>query len=431
MPLASRRSFLAAAAGTGLAAALAPGAYAGPRAKRSRSALERPGIGSIGLRYQGTVDTVAAAAHGDVVALCDVDRHVREQARASFGSTPIITGDHRGLLDRDEVDVVVIGTPDHWHARMLMDAVRAGRDVYVEKPLTLTVAEGEFLKREVPRTGSVVQVGTWQRSDARFRLAAELVRAGRIGRLRRVVCTTDKNPTGGPFVPRPVPAHLDWERWLGPAPERPYVPERGHYTFRWWWDTAGGKMTDWGAHHLDIAQWAIGEAPVRFETTGTLPDVPNGYEVPIDFAATVTYPSGVTLEVRDEGRRGILFEGDAGRLFVNRGTLAGRAVDELQANPLPRDRFTLHEHDDPARPDRVGKLDAIASHMEDFFDAIRTRRTPISDVASQADAATTCHLCNISLRLGGRPLTWDGTTTGDAEADAMLSREARGGWGLS
>ena len=430
MPTA-RRSFLSAAAGASAAAVLAPGAFAGGPAKRSRSALERPGIGSIGLRYQGTVDTVAAAPHGDVVALCDVDRDVVEQARASFGSTPFITGDHRELLDRPDVDVVVIGTPDHWHARMLTDAVRAGKDVYVEKPLTLTVAEGEFLKKTVPKTGSVVQVGTWQRSDARFRLAAELVRAGRIGRLRKVTCTTNKNPTGGPFEPRPVPANLDWDRWLGPAPDRPYVPERGHYTFRWWWDTAGGKMTDWGAHHLDIAQWAIGEVPVRIETAGTLPEVTGGYEVPTRFAATVTYPSGVTMEVRDEGRRGILFEGDGGRLFVNRGTLAGKAVDELKTNPLPRDRFALYSGDDPARPDRVGKLDAIASHMEDFFARIADRGTPISDVASQADSATTCHLCNISLRLGGRPLTWDGTTTGDAEADAMLSREARGGWGLT
>ena len=426
-----RRSFLSAAAGASAAAALAPGAFAGGPAKRSRSALERPGIGSIGLRYQGTVDTVAAAKHGDVVALCDVDRDIVEQARASFGSTPAVTGDHRELLDRPDVDVVVIGTPDHWHARMLTDAVRAGKDVYVEKPLTLTVAEGEFLKAAVPKTGSVVQVGTWQRSDARFRLAAELVRAGRIGRLRKVTCTTNKNPTGGPFAPRRLPTRLDWDRWLGPAPQRPFVPERGHYTFRWWWDTAGGKMTDWGAHHLDIAQWAIRETPVRIESVGTLPDVPGGYEVPIDFAATVTYPSGVVLEVRDEGRRGILFEGDRGRLFVNRGTVAGRAVDELKSNPLPRDRFALYGGDDPARPERVGKLDAIASHMDDFFARVRDRGTPISDVASQADSATTCHLCNISLRLGGRALRWDGRTTGDAQADAMLFREARGEWGLT
>ena len=423
-----RRRFLASAAAAGLfAGPLAPSVWS------RTSALNRPGIGAIGLRYQGTVDTVAAAPHGDVVCLCDVDRHVREQARASFGSTPAITGDYRALLRRKDVDVVIVGTPDHWHAQMLLDAARAGKDVYVEKPLTLTVDEGRVLAREVPQTGAVVQVGTWQRSDARFRLAAELVRAGRIGTLRRVVCTTDKNPAGGPFKSRPAPEHLDWDLWQGPAAAHKYVPQRCHYTFRWWWDYAGGKMTDWGAHHLDVAQWAIGSRPVRVASTATLPAVPNGYEVPTAFAATVTYANGVVLEVRDDGRRGILFEGDGGRLFVNRGTLAGRAVDELASNPLPRERFTLYDGDDPARPDRTGKLDAIASHMEDFFDCVRTRRQPISDLLSQHRSATTCHLCNLSMRLGGRTIDWDpeAETAADPDVTALLSRERRGEWQLN
>ena len=428
---ATRRDALGAAAAFA-ATELAPGLFAAPVRRRSVSALDRPGIGSIGLRYQGTVDTVAAAAHGDVTALCDVDRDVLDQARASFGSTPAITGDYRALLARQDVDVVIIGTPDHWHAQMLLEAVRAGKDVYVEKPLTLTVGEGRTLLREVPKTGSVVQVGTWQRSDSRFRLAAELVRAGRIGALRKVTCTTDQNPAGGPFPARPVPPNLDWDLWQGPAPERAYLAERCHYTFRWWWDYAGGKMTDWGAHHVDVAQWAIDSPPVRIESTATLPTTPDGYQVPTRFAATVTYENGVVLEVKDEGRRGILFEGDGGRLFVNRGTVAGVAVDELASNPLPRDRFVLYDGDDPARPDRAGKLEAIASHMEDFFQCLRTRKQPISDLRSQHHSATTCHLCNISMRLGGETLDWDPRTerTGDPAADALLSRERRGEWQL-
>ena len=433
MPHPTRRRFLTAGA-AGVAASLSPGLFAAPHVKRpSRSALERPGVGSIGLRYQGSVVTEKARAHGDVVALCDVDRDVLDQARASFGSTAKIFADHRELLDRPDVDLVVIGTPDHWHAQMLLDACRAGKDVYCEKPLTLTVGEGRRLVDEVPQMGRVVQVGTWQRSDRNFRLAAELVRAGRIGTLRKVTCTTDANPTGGPFPRRPVPANLDWERWLGPAPEAAYIPERSHYTFRWWFEYAGGKMTDWGAHHVDIAQWAIGSLPVKFETRATLPDVEDGYNVPARFAADIVYHNGVTLHVRDEGRRGILFEGDGGRLFVNRGTVAGKAVDELKTNPLPPESWTLYDGDVPGRPQRTGKLDAIVNHMANFLDCVRDRTRTVSDIQGQHESVTTCHLANISMRLG-RPLTWDPVAervVGDDDAHAMLSRERRAGYELT
>jgi myo-inositol 2-dehydrogenase/D-chiro-inositol 1-dehydrogenase len=195
---------------------------------------------------KGTVITLIAQNHGKVVAIADVDRNVREQARASFGSTPAIYEDYRELLDRKDVDVVLIGAPDHWHAKMLIDACRAGKDVYVEKPLTLTIDEGKVIRKVVQETKRVVQVGSWQRSDARYRLAVEMVRAGRLGKLHRVTCVAGPNPTGGPFPTRPVPASLNWNLWLGQAPEVPYTEERCHYTFRWWFEYAGGKITDWG-----------------------------------------------------------------------------------------------------------------------------------------------------------------------------------------
>jgi predicted dehydrogenase len=427
-----RRQFLVASASAvaaSLATPLSPTpaarAQAGPRSKN-----DRPGIAAIGMRYQGSVITEKARAHGDIVAIADVDRHVREQARASFGSTPRIFEDYRQLLDRSDVDVVLIATPDHWHTKMVIDACRAGKDIYIEKPLTLTIDEGKHLCREVRETGRVVQVGSWQRSDYRFRLAVEMVRAGRIGQLQRVTCTTDKNPTGGPFEPRPVPEHLNWDLWQGQTPAVPYIPQRCHYTFRWWYEYSGGKMTDWGAHHLDIAQWAIGELPVSIDGKAKLPSIPDGYNVATDFGATVTYPSGVELVVADHGRRGIMFEGDAGRIFVNRGVLAGKPVDELQNNPLPRDRFQLYAHDDLNLPERSGKLDSIVSHMANFFECIRTRKTPISDVVSQNQSVNTCHLCNISMRLG-RPLKWDSQQeqfVGDDEANTWLSREQRSGF---
>ena len=231
------------------------------------------------MRYQGSVITEKARLYGDIVAIADVDQHVREQARASFGSTPRIFEDYRDLLKRKDVDVVLIGTPDHWHTKMLIDAVRAGKDVYCEKPLTLTIDEGKILRDTVGKSDRVVQVGTWQRNDSRFRLAVELVRQGRIGKLQRVTCATSANPTGGPFETWRVPKHFNWELWQGQTPDVPYIPERSHYTFRWWYEYSGGKMTDWGAHHIDIAQWAIDSLPVSIDGKGEHPNTPNGYNV--------------------------------------------------------------------------------------------------------------------------------------------------------
>jgi myo-inositol 2-dehydrogenase/D-chiro-inositol 1-dehydrogenase len=428
----SRRQFLTTSAGLVGAVSAAPHlrARGAERPALPSSKNDRPGIGAIGMRYQGTVITLKAQAHGDVVAIADVDRNVREQARASFGSTPRIFEDYRQLLDRKDVDVVMIGAPDHWHVKMAVDACRAGKDVYVEKPVSLTIDEGKLLRRVVEETGRVVQVGSWQRSDARYRLAVEMVRAGRLGKLRRVTCVTGPNPTGGPFRERPVPGYLNWDLWLGQAAKVPYTEERCHYTFRWWYEYAGGKITDWGAHDIDIAQWAIDEYPRKVDAKGSLPKVENGYNVPTHFRGKVQYPSGVELIVAEEGRAGVLFEGTKGRLLVNRGTLSGAPVDRLKESPLPRTQFQLYDFDCLDRPARVGKLDAIVNHMGNFFDCVRARRQPISDVESQHRSATTCHLVNLSIRLG-RALTWDAekeTFVGDAEANRWLSRQQRKGF---
>ncbi|MCL4193129.1 MAG: Gfo/Idh/MocA family oxidoreductase [Thermoguttaceae bacterium] len=402
------------------------GEAAPPKAKNDRFR-----IGAIGMRYQGTVIAVKACEYGDVVAICDVDRHVREQARAGFGSTPAIYEDYRQLLDRKDIDVVTIGVPDHWHAAMVIDACRAGKDVYIEKPISLTIEEGRQIAEVVRQTGRVVQVGSWHRSDSRFRLAVEMVRQGRLGKLQRVEVVLGKNQTGGPFPERPVPGHLNWDLWQGPVPAVPYIEERCHYTFRWWYEYAGGQLTDWGAHHMDIAQWAIGDAgPVEIEGQGRFPEIPNGYNVAIDFQARYRYPSGVEMTVLDNGRNGILFEGTEGRIFVNRGTLEGQPVEALAAAPLPREQFKLYDFDNLDRPPREGKLDAIVNHMGNFFDCVKARRQPLSDVESQHRSATTCHLGNISMRLG-RKLTWDPEKevfVGDDEANAWRRRDRRPGF---
>lgn len=431
----SRRGLFRSAAAALATATMVPYVPTADAEKRiaPRSKNDRFGIGAIGMRYQGTVIAEKARAHGDIVAIADVDRHVREQARASFGSTPAIYEDYRKLLDRKDVDVVTIGTPDHWHAKMVIDACLAGKDVYVEKPLTLTVEEGILLCRVVQKTGRVVQVGSWQRSDHRFRLACELVRQGRIGKLKRVEVVLGKNVTGGPFPTSDPPRHLNWDLWQGQTPAVPYIEERCHYTFRWWYEYSGGQMTDWGAHHMDIAQWGIGadtSGPVEIHGKAEFPNVPNGYNVATKFSARLVYANGVELTVDDEGRNGVMFEGEDGRIFVNRGTISGKPVEDLESNPLPREQFKLYAFDNLSRPPRMGKLDAIVNHMGNFFDCVKSRKTPISDVVSQHRSASVCHLANISMRLG-RKLRWDPGQQqfiGDEEANRWLRRPQRPGY---
>ena len=436
----TRRKLLGAATAGAASVLLMPYTWTSGAEDRAvpKSPNERWRIGCIGMRYQGSVIAREALPFGDVVAICDVDRHVREQARASFGSTAEIFENYTDLIAKKNIDVVLIGAPDHWHTKMVIDACRAGKDIYCEKPLTLTVDEGKLLCRVVKETGRVVQVGTWQRSDARFRLACELVRAGRLGTLRKVTVVLGKNTVGGPFDPQPVPKHINWNLWQGQTPDTPFVPERCHYTFRWWYEYSGGEMTDSGAHHLDIAQWGMGTqhtGPVEIEATAKYPTVPGGYNVAVDFHAKFRYANGVELEVLDaprgdSSRNGILFEGDAGRLFVNRGTVSGKPVEDLAAKPFPRDDFKLYDFDNHDRPERMGKIDAIKNHMGNFYDCTRSRRTPVSDVASQHRSVSLCHLGNIAMRIGGK-LAWDPDAeqfVGSSDANKLLMREQRRGF---
>lgn len=428
-----RRQFLGAA---GLGAGLLTGLslrQPAAAAARPRHKVERPGIGSIGLRYQGSVIANKAAMYGDIVAVCDVDKNVRDTAKAAFGSTPRDFENYQDLLARRDVDVVTIGTPDHWHTKMVIDACRAGKDVYCEKPLTLTIDEGKLLRDVVRETGRVVQVGSWQRSDSRFRLAVEMVRKGRIGKLQRVDVVLGKNKTGGPFETRPVPGNFNWDLWQGQTPDCPYLEERSHYTFRWWYEYSGGQMTDWGAHHLDIAQWAINSLPVEIEGAAKYPTIADGFNVAVDFNATYRYENGVVMAVADTGRNGIMFTGDQGRIFVNRGTITGKPVEDLQQNPLKREDQDIYGFDNLERPERAGKLEAIINHMGNFFDCVEARRDPISDIESQHRSVSTCHLGNIAMRVGQK-LTWNPETESfpqNTKANALLKREQRDGFQIS
>ena len=427
----TRRQFFGQSAALAGGLAIPPVFAARAAADAPRAKNDQLGIGAIGMRYQGSVITEKARPYGPIVAIADVDRHVREQARASFGSTPAIYEDYRKLLDRKDVDVVLIATPDHWHTKMLIDACRAGKDVYFEKPLTLTIDEGKLLAKVVKETGRVVQVGSWQRSDWQFRLAVELVRAGRLGKLRKVSCITGPNPAGGPFPERTVPGHLNWDLWQGQTPAVPYIEERCHYTFRWWYEYSGGKVTDWGAHDIDIAQWAIDELPNRDRGQGRTAEdrqrLQRGHAVRGRGALSQRHRSGD----RRHGPPGILFEGDAGphlRQPRQGDRRAGRAAARRAAAARTGTRPTIST----TRSRRTGPASSTRSSTTwaTSFDCVRQRRQPISDVESQHRSVSTCHLANIAMRLG-RPLKWDAEHerfVGDDEANQWLRREQRKGF---
>lgn len=433
----SRRSFVqrcsVLAASTGLPAwfiqrQLLAADVAGPRL----SANDRPGIALVGCGGMGTGDARNAANHGELLAVCDVDRGHAEEAAAKLtpeGVTkPAIYSDFREVLARKDIHVIVNGTPDHWHTLVNLGAIRAGKDVYSEKPLTLTVDEGRRVVREATARGTVLQTGTQQRSMERFRLAAELVRNGRLGKLDEVKVWLPAGLREGPFATATVPAGLDWDYWLGPAPRVDYVPERCHRTFRFWYDYSGGTMTDWGAHHNDIAYWAIGQrAPVRVESTRLAEPIPGGYDAVSEYEVRYTYADGTKLTIlttRDDSiygaklnpdgqRNGIRFEGSGGWLWVNRSEIKASDMDLLRT-PLPEGATRLYVSND---------------HMKNFFDCVRSREKPICDVETGHLSANMCHLGAISLRTR-RALTWDAERevfTGDhaAEANTYLARELR------
>ena len=429
----TRRGFIHGSAGALAAGMFAPYVFTADaeEADRPKSKSDRLGIAAIGMNNRGTFVTRTALPYGDVVAVCDVDRQVAERAKEEFGGKAELYEDYRKMLQRKDVDVVIIATPDHWHTAQAIDACRAGKDVFCEKPLTLSVDEGKPLVKVVQQTGRVVQVGNWRRSDPRFRLACEMVRRGRLGKLLKVTVTMGKNETGGPFANQPTPAHLNWDMWLGQAPLVPYCPQRCHRTFRWWHEYSGGQMTDWGCHFVDVAQWGMGmddSGPLEIDGKASFPTVENGYNVATRYWARMVYPGDVELVIDDgQTRYGIMFEGQEGRIFVNDGGVFGKPVEDLKDDPLPPEQYTIYPHDNPSRKLQAGSLGAPHNHMANFIDCVRSRKTPISDAAGQHRTASACHLGNISMRLG-RKLAWDPRKelfVGDDEANRWLGRKQR------
>jgi len=392
---------------------------------------DRPGIALVGCGGIGKFDGSNASAFGDILAVCDVDASHAAKAAERFtveGRVPAIYHDFRKLMERDDIHVIVNSTPDHWHTLVNIAAARAHKDVYAQKPLTLTVDEGRHVIQAVRDNGIVLQTGTQQRSSQRFRLACELVRNGRIGKLQRAHVFLPAGLHGGPFPTSPVPEGLDWDFWQGQAPAHEFVKERCHQNFRFWYDYSGGTMTDWGAHHNDIAYWAIGlVAPTHVEARHFSEPIPGGYSAFSEYEVNYTYANGVRLQInttKDDSiygehlnpkgqQNGIRFEGTDGWIWVNR--------DEITAN----DRELLRR----PLPEGAERLYLSKNHMGNFFDCVRSRQLPICDVETGHRSATVCHLGAIALRTG-KALTWDPTQekfTGEhaPEANSYLVREMR------
>jgi Predicted dehydrogenases and related proteins len=396
-----------------------------------RSANDRPRIALVGCGGMGRGDGKNASRFGDIVAVCDVDRnHAEIAARelARDGKSPEVFEDFRKLFEKDRIDILVQATPDHWHTLVNLAAAQAGKDVYAEKPLTLTIDEGKHLIRVVREKKVVLQTGTQQRSSSRFRLACELIRNGRIGTLKQVSVFVPSGLKGGPFQPAPIPAKLNWDFWLGQAPKVDYTPNRCHANFRWWFEYSGGPVTDWGAHHNDIVRWALGiNGPVSVEARPLAETVANGYTAPSDFEATLMWSNGVKQIVRttpddspygavlkpDGQRNGIKFEGSDGWLWVNRDEISASDLDLIRT-PLPEDAIRLERSQD---------------HMANFFQCVRSRKDPIASVEEGHRSAIIGHLIVIALGQG-RKLNWDAAKevfVGDnaSEANQQLAREMR------
>jgi predicted dehydrogenase len=393
------------------------GLAASSRSARPEPPGEQIRVGMIGVGNQGMNNLRVFLKH--VVAVADVD------SRRAAGAKRLVetlgrgkcdaVGDFRHLLERNDIDAVVVTTPDHWHALPTILACEAGKDVYCEKPLGLTVAEGRSMVAAASRHARVVQTGSQQRSDARFRLACELVRSGALGPLKAVKVGLPGVNFDGPAVPDTTPpAELDYNFWLGPAPDRPYNPKHVHYNFRFFWDYSGGQLTNWGAHHLDIVQWALGKddsGPVAIEGTARY-QPQHWYEVPESFELVYTYADGLRVSCGQAYRGGVTFEGEKGSLFVTRGKIESTPASIVK-NPQ------ISEH-----------LYASSNHAANWLECIKSRNAPICEVAIGHRSATVCHLGNIALRTG-RKITWNPAeqrVVGDPEAESMLSRPYRSPW---
>ncbi|CAN5901913.1 Gfo/Idh/MocA family oxidoreductase [soil metagenome] len=392
-------------------------------------ASERIRLGFMGVKNQGAgnIRGFSGQKTAEVAAVCDVDQNVLAAAKTlaeERGATNVLAfHDYREMLDRNDIDAIVITTHDHWHALPTVDACKAGKDAFTEKPLSLTIVEGQKMVEAARKYDRVVQTGSQQRSNDRFRRACELVRNGKLGKIKKVTVGLPGVNFDGPAVPDSnPPPELDYDFWLGPAPDRPYNEKQVHYNFRFFWPYSGGQMTNWGAHHLDIVQWALGRddsGPVEIACESVEYHPQNLYEVPTTCTLLYTYDDGIPVHCIQGGApfNGTLFEGEEGTLYIDRGKLETNPKEIAEAD-LGAEAVRLYES---------------RSHFGDWLECIKSREKPICDVAIGHRSATVCHLCNIAARTG-RTIRWDPKAEkilGDDEAAALADYSYREPWKLT
>jgi len=391
---------------------------------------ERIAMGFIGVGGRGgaLLNNFLGQKDAQVRAVCDVKKPMQERAKKMVNGRYrtegcAAYGDLRKVLARDDIDAVVVATTDHWHVLAALMAVRAGKDVYVEKPLGLSVAQGQALRDAVNRYGAVLQFGTQERSSRHTRFACEMVRSGRIGRVRKITVASRYSRASANYPAMPVPDWLDYEMWLGPAPWAPYTANRV-INNHWFHisDYALGFIAGCGIHTIDMAQWGNGTeltGPLTVEGGGEFPDdglcnCATGWDMDLQFA------NGVTMNFTDGKRNklGVLFEGDEGWVFVKETHLGGR----VDANP----ESMLHK---PIGANEV-HLRFSDHHQRNFLECVRSRGKPVAPIEIAVRSDTLVHISDIAMRLG-RKLHWDSDAehfVNDAEANRMLSRPARDPW---
>jgi predicted dehydrogenase len=447
----SRRAFVKTTAAAASLSALS--------ARRVLGANDRVGVAIIGFGLIGRIHTRSLMAQGDVdiVAVADTFQPRVEEGIALAGGRARPYRDFRRLLEDRDVDAVVVATPDHWHALMTMLACAAGKDVYVEKPLTLFVKEGRWMVEVARRHQRVVQVGTQNRSAPNFQRAREFIRQGRLGQVVSVQSNFFRNVMPGFGAPpdQDPPADLDWEMMLGPAPARRYNPNRGIYHFRWFWDYSGGQMTNLGQHSLDLVHWITGtQAPKAVCSTGGRFFLKDSGEVPDTQDAIIEYPGFTAVcQYREctagrggQGMGGLMFHGTYGTMGMSRNGFEvwpdpkvspknvaakvlppGHPVGGPQPEPEPEPRPFWTE---PAKDDSGDAMLDYQRHARNFLDCVKSRKEPVTDLESGHRVVTACHLANVSMKVG-RKLAWDAAkeeVVGDPEANRLLVRPYRKPW---
>ncbi len=408
------------------------------RPARSISALEKIRVGLIGCGGISRGDLTAFLSYPEVdcPVVCDVD-----ESRIAGGMAlveklrkyrPEGVKDFRRVIERKDVDVVVVCTPDHWHALPTVLACQEGKDVYVEKPLATTIAEGRAMVEAARRHGRIVQMGTQWRSGPHYQEAIEFVQSGKLGKIRQVRAWAYLDWVGGIGNPPDSnpPAGVDYDFWLGPAPLRPFNPNRFHFNFRWFWDYAGGLMTDWGVHLINLALWAMGPEPPRAVTsTGGKYVCEDNAETPDTQVAVYEFP-GYTLIWEHQMLGGVGIGGRPHGLAFS-GSEATLVVDQRGWEVIPEPKkknLSIKRVVDPQ--DR--EADGRRAHVGNFLECVRSRRRPVTDVETGHYVSTVAALGNIALRSRSR-IEWEGAAErvrGNAEAQALVTRVYRKPWSL-